>query len=81
MKGYVSRKVELKRFYLTDHLYFITSVIENREPIFINENRAQILLRILNHYCKKCSVETIAFVLLPDHIHLLISPRVLPVAH
>jgi hypothetical protein len=31
MKGYVSPKVELKRFYLTDHLYFITSVIENRE--------------------------------------------------
>jgi putative transposase len=75
MKGYVSRKVELKRFYLTDHLYFITSVTENHEPIFVNGNCAQILLRILNHYCKKCSVETIAFVLLPDHVHLLTSPK------
>jgi len=75
MKGYVSRKVELKRFYLTHQLYFITSVIENRAPIFINENYAQILLRVLDQYSKKFSIGIIAFVVLPDHMHLLISPK------
>ena len=75
MKGYVSRKVELKRFYLTHQLYFITSVIENREPILINENYAQILLRFLDQYSKKFSTGIIAFVVLPDHMHLLISPK------
>ncbi len=75
MRGYLSRKVELKRFYLTDQLYFITSVIENREPIFINENCVQILLRVLDQYAKRSSIEIIAFVVLPDHMHLLISPK------
>ena len=75
MKGYLSRKVELKRFYLTDQLYFVTSVVENREPIFLNENCIQILLRVLDEYAKKCSIEIIAFAVLPDHMHLLISPK------
>ena len=75
MRGYLSRKVELKRFYLTDQLYFITSVVENREPIFLNENCIQILLRVLDEYAKRCSIEIIAFAVLPDHMHLLISPK------
>jgi len=75
MRGYLSRKVELKRFYLTNQLYFITSVVENREPIFLNENCIQILLRALDEYAKKCSIEIIAFAVLPDHMHLLISPK------
>ena len=75
MRGYLSRKVELKRFYLTDQLYFITSVIENRKPIFLNENCIQILLRVLDEYAKRCSIEIIAFAILPDHVHLLISPK------
>jgi len=75
MKGYRYRKVELKRFYVTGLLYFITSVIENREPIFINENCVQILLRVLNQYARNCYIEIIAFVVLPDHLHLLISPK------
>ncbi|MGB7291225.1 MAG: transposase [Thermodesulfobacteriota bacterium] len=75
IKDYRYRKIELKRFYVTGLLYFITSVVENREPISINENCVQILLRVLSQYAKNYYIEIIAFVVLPDHLHLLISPK------
>jgi putative transposase len=75
MKDHGYRKVELKRFYVTDSLYFITSVVENHEPVFTNENCVRPLLRALNEYAKKCHVQIIAFVVLPDHLHLLICPK------
>ena len=75
MKGYKNRKVELKRFYEADSLYFITSVVENHEPVFTDENCVRPLLQALNEYGEKCYVQIIAFVVLPDHMHLLICPK------
>ena len=75
MKGYKDRKVELKRFHVAGSLYFITSVVENHEPVFVDENCVRPLLSALNEYAKKCYVQIIAFVVLPDHLHLLICPK------
>jgi len=69
-----TRRIELKRFYLPNHLYFVTSVIENRRKIFTNNINIDVLLDSFNHYRKEQGFKIVAFCILPDHFHWLIIP-------
>ena len=74
MKNYKVRNVRLKRFYLPNHLYFITTVTEDRTQIFLDEGNIRVLLGCINDFSCRYAVEIHAFVVLPDHLHLLVTP-------
>ena len=74
MKGYEVGKVELKRFYLPEHMYFITKVTEDRRKIFVGEKNPHLLLEAFGHYRREYRFKIVAFCILPDHFHWLIIP-------
>jgi len=54
-------------------IYFITSSVTERLPIFFDENLCEIVLKELNFYREKYSFAIYAFVIMPTHIHLLVQ--------
>ena len=62
-----------KRLFLTGHSYYFTIVTHQREPILINNIK---LLRESFQESKLYYPYTInAIVILPDHIHMIITPK------
>ena len=54
--------------------FFTTSVTANRRRLFQTERNAELLLRILQDNRQKDRFELHAYVIMPDHIHLLLTP-------
>jgi putative transposase len=52
--------------------YFITTATHNRRRLFQVERNADLLLETLDHY--RASYLLHAYVVMPDHVHLLITP-------
>lgn len=74
MKNYKVRNIQLKRFNLLNHLYFITTITDDRIRVFSDEENIRILLASMREFLDSCAVKLHAFVILPEHIHLLIAP-------
>jgi putative transposase len=55
--------------------YFVTSVTSNRRRLFQIPANAELFVDTLQHYCQEDKYELHAFVVMPDHIHLLLTPR------
>ncbi len=55
--------------------YFVTSATDQRRRIFQTTRNAELLLETLQHYRKLNKYLLHAFVIMPDHIHLLITPQ------
>ena len=60
---------------LSSQIFSVTICIQDRRPIFKNENWAKTLLGSLNTGLLAKQTEQYAWCLMPDHLHLLISPR------
>jgi len=71
---YKTKRIELKRFYLPNYLYFVTSVIENRRKIFTDNVNINMLLNSFDYYRKEQGFKIVAFCILLDHFHWLIIP-------
>ena len=54
--------------------FFITAVTANRRKLFQVESNANLLLDILNENRSKGRLLIHAFVIMPDHLHALITP-------
>jgi putative transposase len=54
--------------------FFITAVTANRRPLFKVESNAQLLITILQENHTKGRLQLHAWVIMPDHIHLLLTP-------
>jgi putative transposase len=54
--------------------FFITSVTWRRLPIFRNEDRARLLIDVLFDYRQQGKYLLHEFVIMPDHVHALITP-------
>ena len=57
-----------------DRTFFITTITAQRQPIFRRETTANLLLELLAHYRDQGKYLLHEFVIMPDHIHLLITP-------
>lgn len=63
-----------KRIYFTDAIYFVTIVIQDRFPFFREDVFCDSFIKDLK-FCKKLKqFKLYGFVILFDHIHLLIQP-------
>jgi len=54
--------------------YFITSAAASRRRVFQVERNAELFLQVLRENRTKGRIQLHAFVIMPDHIHLLLTP-------
>jgi putative transposase len=64
---------KFRRYYVPDSIVFITSITKNRNPLFLNKQNQEIFFSTINNTIKILSYEVFAYVLLPDHFHLLLK--------
>ena len=64
----------------TSGTFFITAVTANRRRLFQVETNARLLLDTLQHYRAQGLYKLHAFVVMPDHLHLLLTTEDLPKA-
>ena len=65
----------LKHIYLKEYPYVGTTVTANREPIFKEASTADILLGAILFGREQQWYYLLSFVIMPDHMHLIIIPR------
>jgi putative transposase len=63
----------LKRYYGQDHLHFITCACYHRQPWLATPSRRDLFFQILEETRQRYSFVVVGYVVMPDHIHLLIS--------
>jgi len=56
-------------------LHFVTGNFLNRLPIFNQEECCQSFIDILSDLLEEWPCKLIAYVLMPDHLHLIVNPR------
>lgn len=65
---------KLKRFIEPHGLYFITTTTHRRRPFFAKDKPKETALNYLSAIRVKLGFKLYGYVLLPDHLHLLLSP-------
>jgi putative transposase len=58
--------------------YFITSITWQRRSLFVAEPMARLFLQTLYSYRRQSKFRLHAFVLMPEHFHLLLTPVDIP---
>jgi putative transposase len=55
-------------------IHYVTTVTHQRTPFFLSENTSELFVRVLDETRKTDPFKLIAYVIMPDHVHLLINP-------
>ena len=63
----------LHRYYDTGHLHFITCSCYHRRPLLGSARRRNLFLEIFEQVRERYSFVVVGYVVMPEHIHLLIS--------
>jgi putative transposase len=66
--------MRLPRFDIRGHIYYITTVVHNRLPLFTRPSFVIPLLDSLNFYRYQRSFRLLGYVIMPDHLHLILWP-------
>ena len=62
-----------EQFRNNDAAYFVSTQTAGRKPLFRHEQWARLMMTTLQHYAESAFILH-AFVVMPDHLHLLITP-------
>jgi putative transposase len=65
----------------TAGMAFVTLTTHARRPIFQISRLAELLISTLLHYRIQGHYKLHAYLVLPDHVHLILTPRAMPLAH
>lgn len=68
-----SRDLRKGRVSLPGHVYHITTVTLRRQPVFADLRPARLLVRTLRQADARDGATTLAFVVMPDHLHWLMQ--------
>jgi len=63
----------LKRYYGAGDLHFIICSCYRRQPLLGSARRRDLLLTVLEQVRKRYQFVVVGYVIMPEHIHLLIS--------
>jgi putative transposase len=63
----------LHRFYGGNDLHFLTFSCYRRRPLFQNNVRCDLFLKILDRVRTRYRIVVLGYVVMPEHIHLLVS--------
>jgi len=58
----------------SDRTFFITTVTWQRTPLFRHNQPAELMMDVLANYREQKKYVLHEFVIMPDHLHLLLSP-------
>lgn len=65
--------MQYRRLYIKGGTYFFTLVTYNRKPIFSSVAAVQLLSTALTYTASRMPFETVAYVILPDHLHYIFT--------
>jgi len=65
----------LRRFTEGEYCYFVTSGTQDWRPLFRDKRICQILVKNLRFYRDRMKFLLHGYVVMPDHVHLLVTPR------
>jgi len=65
----------VKRFYVENYPYFITTATCKKKRIFANKRKAEILKDVIYNFRNQKRYLLLSFVIMPDHLHLLLVPH------
>jgi len=60
---------------LAGALHYVTGIVRHRIPIFRQEKCCSAFLEVLANLLRSWPSKLIAFVIMPDHFHLIVNPR------
>jgi putative transposase len=63
----------LKRYYGHEYLHFLTCSCYHRQPWLASAHRRDLFLQILEEVRQRYGFVVVGYVIMPDHIHLLVS--------
>jgi putative transposase len=58
----------------SDRVFFVTTITAQRRPVFRREETARLLIETLAHYRHERKFLLHEFVIMPDHVHALLTP-------
>jgi putative transposase len=61
------------RCYGQGYLHFITTSCYQRRPLLESASRRDLFLEVLEHVRRRCHFVVVGYVVMPEHIHLLLS--------
>lgn len=65
----------MKHLYLEGYIYYITINIQNRLNLFVRSSFVMPIYDSLNFYRYKQAFKVLGYVIMPDHLHVLIWPQ------
>jgi len=65
----------LPRFHIQGHIYYITTNVYQNLPLFKHPTFIIPLIDSLNYYRYKYRFKILGYVIMPDHIHLIVWPQ------
>lgn len=66
---------QFQRFTKGEYCYFVTTAVQDRRALFRDSRLCQTLLANLRFYRDRMKFGLHGYVIMPDHVHLLITPR------
>lgn len=63
-----------RRLYIEGAIYFVTTVVRKRKPLFRDSDMVELLLNTLREAKRHHPFAMKAYVILPDHCHLMLRP-------
>ncbi len=72
-RGIVLLMTNIRRYYRAGQMYFLTHVTDHRKPLLIEH--IDLFLRAYKSVIDSCGTVTIAWVVLPDHFHVVLDPQ------
>lgn len=73
MVKYQGNRLRKGRYSEPNTLYLLTTVTANREPLFSNFQLGRIVIRSMRHHHDAGYINSLAFVVMPDHVHWLVQ--------
>jgi len=67
-------KPTVKRFYVENYPYFVTTATYKKKPLFVDTKKAEILKNVIYNFRSHKRYLVLSFVIMPDHLHLLLVP-------
>ena len=65
----------------TNYPHFVTTTIRDRRPVFVDDRASSLLIEILEASRTETGTQLLAYVVMPDHVHLLVVPGRLGLGH
>ena len=73
MTQHHGRDLRKGRVSILGQIYLVTTVTHQRQPIFTDFYNARFVINSLKYVDQACQVESLCYVIMPDHLHWLFS--------